>query len=107
MNQRFMKDCFDLSSGGFSFLVSKMELKFFQLNESIQNLELKTSDWKTIVSASIRSLLEVEPDEYNSLPYKVWRVNCSFTNIDKNSQKFLERFIFERIKNDLSAISDL
>jgi hypothetical protein len=106
-SQRFIKDCFDLSSGGFSFLVSRMELKFFQINESIQTLELKTSDWMTTVSASVRSLLEVEPDEYNNLPYKVWRVNCSFLSIDKNSQKFLEKFIFERIKNDLSVINDL
>jgi hypothetical protein len=107
INQRFSKDCFDLSSGGFSFLVSKMELKYFQINETIQNIELKASDFTITVSASIRSLLEVEPDEYNNLPYKVWRVNCAFISIDKNSQKFLEKFIFERIKTDLSAINNL
>lgn len=106
MSQRFTKDCFDLSSGGFSFLVSKMELKFFQINDSIQPMEIKTKDWMTVVNSSIRSILEVEPDEFNNLPYKVWRINCAFTSIDKNSQKYLEKFIFERIKSDLSDISD-
>jgi hypothetical protein len=106
-NQRFLKDCFDLSSGGFSFLVSKMELKFFKVNDSIQFVEVETKDWKTIVSSSIRSIFEVEPDEYNNLPYKVWRINCAFMFIDNNCKKYLEKFIFEKIKNDLSDISDL
>ena len=105
MTQQFGKSCFDISTGGFSFLVSRMESKFFQINDPIRMLEIKISDWSTIVNVEIALIKEVEPDEYNGLTYKVWRICCRFSLIDQISKKYLEKYIFERIKDELHAIS--
>lgn len=106
MSQHFLKDCFDISTGGFSFFVSKMESKFFQPNDAIPMVEIKAGDWATKISAEIATIREVEPDEYNGLTYKVWRVSCRFSQIDQISKKYLEKFIFERIKDELHAINE-
>jgi hypothetical protein len=38
--QIFEKNCFDISSGGFSFVTAKTESKFFELGEEILGIEL-------------------------------------------------------------------
>lgn len=106
MTQHFLKDCFDVSTGGFSFFISKMESKFFQINDPINQIEIKAGSWSTKAAAEIATIREVEPDEFNGLSYKVWRVSCRFSQIDQISRKYLEKFIFERIKDELHAINE-
>lgn len=106
MTQHFLKDCFDVSTGGFSFYVSKMESKFFQTSDPIPLLEIKAGSWSTKAGAEIVMIREVEPDEFNGLSYKVWRISCRFSQIDQISRKYLEKYIFERIKNEIQAINE-
>lgn len=106
MTQHFMKNCFDVSTGGFSFYVSKMELKFFQVDDSIPVVEISSGKWSVKVDAEIATIREVEPDEYNGLSYKVWRISCRFKRLDQISLKYLEKFIFERIKDELHVINE-
>lgn len=106
MSQHFLKDCFDISTGGFSFYVSKMEAKFFQTNDEIPLVEVKAGKWSTKVSAEVAMIREIEPDEFNGLSYKVWRISCRFSKIDQISRKYLERYIFERIKDELRVINE-
>ncbi len=105
MSQHFLKDCYDVSTGGFSFYISRLESKFFQLNDQISMVEIKAGKWSTKVAAEVAHIREVEPDEYNGLAYKVWRISCRFSQIDQVSKKYLEKFIFERIKEELHAIN--
>src|SRR5690606_37701307 len=81
--QQFIKDCLDISSGGFSFFVSKLESKLFLINDKIALVEIRNGNWSTKADAQITMIREIEPDEYNGLSYKVWRVSCKFTNIDQ------------------------
>ncbi len=106
MSQHFLKDCFDISTGGYSFFISKMESKFFQIGDFIPSLEMKAGNWTTKAAAEITTIREIEPDEYNGFSYKVWRVSCKFTSIDQISRKYLEKYIFERIKDELHAINE-
>ena len=106
ITQHFFKDCFDVSSGGFSFFVSRMEMKFFNGSDLISSLEIKAGDWATNASAEIAAVREVVPDEFNGFSYKVWRVSCRFTKMDQISKKYLEKYIFERIKDKLHAINE-
>lgn len=106
MSQHFVKNCYDVSAGGFSFLASKMESKYFQIKDSIPLIEIQAGKWSTKASAEITTIREVEPDEYNGLPYKVWRVSCRFSELDQISRKYLEKFIFERIKDELHVINE-
>ena len=106
MSQQFQKSCYDISVGGFSFFVSRMESKFFQIHDPIRNIEIKVGGFTSKVMAEVALIKEVEPDEHNGLTYKVWRVCCRFTQIDQISKKHLEKFIFERIKDELHAINE-
>lgn len=106
MSQHFYKDCLDVSSGGFSFYASRLEVKFFQNGDEIPAIELRAGNWVSKVSGQVAMIREVEPDEHNGLSYRVWRVSCRFTQIDQVSRKYLEKYIFERIKEDLHAINE-
>lgn len=104
--QQFRKKCYDVSAGGFSFLVSKMEHRFFKKNDSLCNVDLLTKNKSIKSHAKIIDVYEVAPDEFNNFHYKVWRVSCRFTKIDDLSKKYLEKFVFERLKEDLSVINE-
>lgn len=106
VTQTFMKNCFDVSSGGISFFVSKMESKFFRAGDAIPVVDIKAGAWSSQLSAEIVTIREVEPDEFNGLTYKVWRVCCRFSQIDQISKKYLDRFILERIKDELRVINE-
>ena len=105
INQYFMKACFDVSTGGISFLVSKSESKLFHPEDMITAMELKAEKWSAKIATQVLSIRETEPDEANGFPYKVWRVSCRITQIDPVAKKQLEKFIFERIKEELHAIN--
>lgn len=105
MTQSFMKNCIDVSSGGFSFYISKMESKFFEAGDRIHMVEVKTSDWSGCLQVEITQVRGIEPDEFNGLSYKVWRVSCKICDIDQISKKYLDRFILQRIKDELHAIN--
>jgi len=104
-NQFFKKNCFDISSGGFSFLVSRAEWKFFKVNDQIINIDITLGKWGTKAMASVTMIREMDPDEFNGLSYKVWRICCKFTMLDDISKKYLDKYIFERIKDELSVIN--
>lgn len=106
MTQHFYKACHDISTGGFSFYISKMESKFFQLGDPIPQVEIKTSDMNSKVGAEITAIREIDPDEYNGLNYKVWKISCRFSQIDQISRKYIDKFILERIKDELHAINE-
>jgi len=105
MSQFFLKSCFDVSTGGISFFVSKSESKLFNPDDLISSMEIKAEKWSAKIATQVLSVRETEPDEANGFPYKVWRVSCKITQIDPVAKKQLERFIFERIKDELHAIN--
>lgn len=105
LKQLFTKNCFDLSAGGLSFYVSRQESKFFKPGDIDQELHLTAGELLLNLTGEVTSVIEIEPDEFNGLSYKVWRVSYRFLNIDQISQKNLERFIFKRIKDELHVIN--
>lgn len=104
-SQLFLKSCFDISAGGFSFLVSKVEAKYFKTGDKVSSMQLKIGDRNVKVDASVVLIREIEPTTSNGLNYKVWRICCQMDKIDELQKKFLERYIFERIKDELSVIN--
>lgn len=105
VTQSFQKQCFDISSGGMSFLISKAELKFFEIGNEISYISVSAGNWSTNVDAQVTAIKEIAPDEFNNLPYKVFRVSCKFSRIDEVSKKYLDKIIFEKIKDDLRVIN--
>jgi hypothetical protein len=105
MSQCFHKDCYDVSTGGFSFYISRLESKFFQ-DQGVVDLVVKIEKISLKARAQITKVWEIEPDEFNGLSYKVWRVGCRFIEIDQLAKKYIEKFIFERIKEELHVINE-
>lgn len=105
LSQHFAKSCFDISSGGLSFYVSKMERKFFREGDILKELNIVTPEWNSQVKAEMVLVKELEPNEFNNLPYRVWRVCCRFKGLDEKSRELIDRYIFERIKGELHAIN--
>lgn len=83
-----------------------MEAKFFEVSDDIASVEFKTKEWGAKLNAEITAIRETEPDEINGLNYKALRVCCRFKQIDQISRKYIEKFILERIKDELHAINE-
>jgi len=105
LDQQFSKACFDISGGGLSFYISRMERKFFREGEVLQELNISTPGWKSSVNVELIMVREIEPNEFNGLPYKVWRVSGRFKSLDEKIRHQLDRYIFERIKGQLHVIN--
>lgn len=103
--QKFAKACFDISGGGLSFYVSRMEKKFFKEGEFLKELSISTPKGESKVKAEMILVKEIEPNEFNGLPYRVWRVCCRFKEIDDPSKLLLNKYIFEKIKGELHVIN--
>jgi len=105
MTQFFDKTITDISVGGFSFFVSRMEHKFFQEGDPVPCISLQTAGWSSRLDGIVTSIREINPDEFNGLNYKAWRISCRFRTIDLKTKCYLEKYIFERINQELSVIN--
>jgi len=105
VSQGFTKYCFDISSDGFSFFISRLESKFFKIHDPIRNIQISLPGHIFKASAEITIIKEVGPESISGLAYKSWRVCCKFNHIDDISRKYLERYIFQRLEEDLHAIN--
>jgi len=90
----FNKNCFDISSGGLSFFITKMELRFFEKGDPIHSLTLSIEGEKIFCSGQVVNLLEVHPDPYNKLKYKGWKISIHFNDLSAEDKQALEMFVF-------------
>jgi hypothetical protein len=105
ISQGFNKYCFDISSGGFSFFISRLESRFFKIHDPIRNIQISLPGHTFKASAEITIIKEAGLESISGLAYKSWRVCCKFNQIDDISRKYIERYIFERLEEDLHAIN--
>jgi c-di-GMP-binding flagellar brake protein YcgR len=95
--QNFTKPCFDISAGGLSFIISRMESKFFQKDDYINNMTIRFDDEEIEINGHVVNILEIAPDERNNLHYKGWKVCVKYQSIDAESQKRLNDFVFKYV----------
>lgn len=105
IQQKFSKNCFDISAGGLSFLVSRLESKSFKVNDFIRAVEIQTPQWKSQVILQVALVKELTPDENSDISYKAWKVSCRFISLDDISKKYLTKFVFERLKSNEHVIN--
>ncbi len=96
--QLFKKNSFDIGTGGLSFIVSKMELKYFNEGDRIVGIILNLGDRKIEVDATIVNILPVEPDDYNKLLYKGVKICLKFDKVNPIYKETLDMFIFKYFK---------
>jgi len=98
--QQFDKKCFDVSAGGLSFIISKIEGKFFEVGDHVYNAYLILDRRKTLINAEVVNILDIEPDERNGLHYKGQKVCLRLLNPTENQQKVINDFVFKYVQID-------
>lgn len=96
-NQMFKKSCYDISSGGFSFLITKAESKFFAINDDLLQINLEVEDMNFSVDGRIVNFIPVEPGPENSIIYAGFRVCVQFTELDPVTRDLIEIYVFKHI----------
>jgi c-di-GMP-binding flagellar brake protein YcgR len=96
--QLFKKSCFDIGAGGLSFVISKMEGKYFNIGDKIVGIVLQLGENKIEVDATIVNVLAIEPDNFNKLVYKGQKICLKFDKVNAIYKETLEMFIFKYYK---------
>ena len=90
----FSKNCFDISAGGCSFIVSKTEQKFFKKSDWIKKIKLTLDEKEIFLSGEIINIFEIKPDERNGLHYKGWKVCLRFKSLEPEQLKLINSYVF-------------
>jgi hypothetical protein len=93
--QSFSKDCFDISAGGLSFIISRTESKYFHKENVLESMTLNLDGKKTKISGRIVSIFDVEPDDQNGLIYKSKKVCIQFSDPTAKQQKVINDYVFK------------
>lgn len=96
----FEKNCFDISAGGFSFILSKTEARFFKGTKDISLLSLRIGDKEIKTGAEIISMLEISPNSDNKLNYRAIKVCVRFHHISEKDMSYINDFVFQHIDLD-------
>ena len=95
--QHFKKDCFDISAGGLSFIVSRTESKYFLKHNLIESIILDLDGKKTKINGLVVSMFDIEPDERNGLLYKSKKVCIQYVHPTAKQQKVINDYVFKYI----------
>lgn len=98
--QLFEKGCFDISAGGLSFIVSRMESKYFSRGDYMSLVRIMVDGKEIPVSGEIVNILDVEPNSHNKLHYRGKKICLKYDTIDSKARQFLADFVFRHV--DLS-----
>jgi c-di-GMP-binding flagellar brake protein YcgR len=93
--QPFKKNCFDISSGGLTFIVSKTEKTFFRLGDEIENVTILIEERLIEVKAEILKIDKIEPNERNTLIYGGWLVGAKLSKISKADKEYIDDYVFK------------
>jgi len=95
--QQFKRMCFDISGGGISFIISKMQKQFFRDADKIKKVSLYIEDFEIDAEARVVNLLEIIPNSKNELNYKGWKVCLEFSFIRPEDKKRIDEYVFKYI----------
>ena len=95
--QKFSKNCFDISAGGFSIILSKTESKFFQNNDNLNQISLDLDGKKTQIDGMVINIFDIEPDDQNGLLYRSKKVCVQYRNLDFKQEKVINDYVFKHI----------
>lgn len=98
MTQKFNKSCFDISSGGLTFLISKPEMNFFKVGDSVEKIQLSLGGTPLNISGKVINIFEIEPNKRNGLNYKAHKVCIQLTKLNSAKKKLIDNFVFEHVE---------
>jgi hypothetical protein len=92
LRTNLVKPCFDISGGGFSILVSKMETRFFSKGRTFDKIYLKIFDKPFKVKAKVVNNISVDPTNHEVF-YASYKVSFQFVDISKSGLKDISRLL--------------
>ncbi len=101
--QGFKKSCYDLSSGGLSFIINHKETKFFNTGEELSEINIKFDGLEHKVQGKIVNLIPVDPGPQNKLLYAGFRVCIEFNEIDGITKDLIDIFVFKHLDIETKA----
>ncbi len=100
VKQQFEKRCYDVSAGGLSFIVSKIESRFFEKGDVVKSIRVVINDQIVSLHGKVVNILDVEPDAHNGLHYKGKKVCLAYGNTSPEVVKQINDFVFKYIELD-------
>lgn len=101
--QLFKKPCFDVGTGGLSIILSRMEMKYFNVGDRVVGIILQIDDKKIEVEGVIVNMLPIEPDAYNKLIYKGNKVCLKFENLNPVYKEILDIYVFKHFRMETAV----
>lgn len=102
--QSFDKPCFDISAGGLSFVISRLESKFFKVGDYISKMNLMIGDIKIPLNGEVVNIFEVNPEHGNNLHYKGWKICMKYKGINDKLQQLIDNYVFKNIDSQIDVI---
>ncbi len=101
--QAFSKNCYDLSAGGLSFIVSKMEQKFFKPNDDFL-VKMNVENREIEVNVKIINIIPIEPNSNNKLVYSGAKICTQFQNLSPDVKNLLQIFVLKYVNIDNASL---
>lgn len=99
--QLFNRSLHDISAGGASIIVSRIEGKLFSKGDKIEKMMLILDNIQFNLQVKVVNMISIEPNEYNNLIYKSWKLCFKFINISKNDSELINHFVFRYLDDEI------
>lgn len=99
----FDKTCFDLSTGGISFIMTATEARYFEIGDKIFYANIYYENIKIDSDLTLVNLIPIEPNDHNQLAYKGFKACFSFIRISDEDKERIDTFVMSKI--DMSKAS--
>ncbi len=99
-NQVFEKDCYDLSVGGLSFIMTQTESKMFKIGERIYFADVIINGRRVDADIELVNLIPVDPDPHNKLAYRGFKACFQFIRLSKENRNIIDIYVMSNIKLD-------
>lgn len=99
-NQYFEKNCYDVSVGGLSFIMTQTESKMFKINDKIYFADILMGGKRIDVDLELVNLIPVDPDNHNKLAYRGFKACFQFIRLTKENRNIIDIYVMSNIKFD-------
>jgi c-di-GMP-binding flagellar brake protein YcgR len=97
--RKLKKRAFDISAGGISFIVSRLEAKFFNPGVKLEDFIFQIESKFVKTTARVVNIVYLEPEMSSDMLYGGWKVSISFLSNEVEFIKLVDDFVFSKINN--------
>ncbi len=95
LTKNITKDIFDLSFGGVSFIINKMEKEYLGVGNIIQDLVLNLDSFNIKANAKVISIEELGSTHSTDIYYECYRIGLEFQKLSPEYSKTIKELVFK------------